>query len=87
MERTGQQPHDYCLLVDPVTKETECFNGAFSKVGIYLANGLCFERVSEMITIPVRDIDLYINREKLLETLNWMNELRSKFIEVYSGTM
>ena len=37
--------------------------------------------------IPVRDIDLYMNREKLLQNLNWMNELRSKFIEVYSATM
>ena len=86
MERTGQQSHDYCLLVDPVTKETEFFKGAFSKVDIYLVNGLCLERVSEMIPIPARDIDLYINPEKLLETLNWMNELRSRFIEVYSGT-
>ena len=53
---------DSCLLVDPVTKVTECFNGAFSKVDIYLANELCFEKVSETIPIPVRDIDLYMNR-------------------------
>ena len=86
-EEPGQQSHDYCLLVDPVTKATEYFNSAFSKVDIYLANELCFEKVHQMIPIPVRDIDLYKNREKLLENLNWMNELRSKFIEVYSATM
>ena len=84
-EKPGQESHDFSLLVDPVTKATECFNGVFSKVNIYLANELCFEKVSE--TIPVRDIDLYMNREKLLQNLNWMNELRSKFIEVYSATM
>ena len=37
-EEPGQQSHNYCLLVDPVTKTTECFNSAFSKVDIYLAN-------------------------------------------------
>ena len=86
-EEPGQQSHDYCLLVDPVTKATECFNGAFSKVDIYLANELCFKKFSKTIPIPVCDIDLYMNREKLLETLNWMNKLRSKFVEVYSATM
>ena len=69
-EEPGQQLHDYCLLVDLVTKATQCFNGAFSKVDIYLANELCFEKVSETNPIPVRDIDLYMNREKLLENLN-----------------
>ena len=86
-EEHGQQSHDYCLLVDSVTKATECFNGAFSKVDIYLANELCFEKVSKTIPIPVCDIDLYMNQEKLLETLNWMNEFRSKIVEVYSATM
>ena len=86
-EEPGQQSHDHCLLVDPVTKATECFSGAFSKVDIYLANELCFEKVSETISTPVRDIHLYMNREKLLENLNWTNELRSRFIEVYSATI
>ena len=86
-EKPGQQSHDYCLLVDPVTKATECFNGVFSKVDIDLANKSCFDKVSQKITIPVHDIDLYMNLEKLLENVNWMNELRSKFIEFYSATM
>ena len=66
-EEPGQQLHDYCLLVDLVTKATECFNGAFSKVDIYLANELCFEKVSATNPIPVRNIDFYMNREKLLD--------------------
>ena len=33
-EEPGQQSLDYFLLADPVTKATECFNGAFSKVDI-----------------------------------------------------
>ena len=86
-EQPGQQSRDCCLLVDPVTKATECLNSAFSKVDVYLANELCFEKVYQTIPIPVRDIDLYKGREKLLENLNQMNELRSKFIEVYSATM
>ena len=47
----------------------------------------CFEKVQDLIPIPVRDIDLYMNREKLLENLNWKNELHSTFIEAYSSTM
>ena len=86
-EELGQQSHDHCLVVDPVTKATECLNSAFSKVDIYLADELCFKKVHQMIPIPVRDIDLYKNWKKLLEILNWMNELRSKFIEIYSATM
>ena len=62
-EEPGQQSHDYCLLVELVNKATECFNGAFSKVDIYFAKELCFEKVSETIPVPVRDIDLYMNRE------------------------
>ena len=46
-----------------------------------------FKKVSETIPIPERDIDLYMNWEKLLENLNWRNELRSKFIKVYSATI
>ena len=60
-EDPGQQTHDYCLLINPDSKVTECFDSVFSKVDIYLANELCFEKVQEMIPIPVRDIDLYIN--------------------------
>ena len=86
-EEPGQQSHDYCLLVDPATKATECFDSVFSKIDMYLANELCFEKVQDLIPIPVRDIDLYMNREKLLENLNWKNELRSKFIEANSLTM
>ena len=86
-EEPVQQSHDYCLLVDPVIKATRCVNGAYSKFDIYLANELSYEKVSKMIPIPVRDIDLYMNRKKLLENLNWMNELRSKLIEVYSATL
>ena len=54
---------------------------------MYLANELCSEKVQDLIPIPVPDIDLYMNREKLLENLNWKNELHSKFIEAYSSTM
>ena len=43
--------------------------------------------MQHLIAIPVRDTDLYMNREKLLENLNWKNELRSKFIEAYSLAM
>ena len=86
-EEPGQQSHDYCLLVDPAAKATECFDIVFSKVDIHLANELCFEKVQDLIPIPVRDIDLYMNRKKLLENLNWKNELRSKFIEANSLTM
>ena len=32
-------------------------------VDIYFAKELCFERVSKTIPVPVRDIDLYMNRE------------------------
>ena len=59
----------------------------FSKVDIYLANELCFEKVQDLILIPVCDIDLYMSQGKLLENLNWKNELRSKFTEDYSLTM
>ena len=86
-EEPGHQSHDYCLLVDLATKATECFDSVFSKIDIYLVNELCFEKVQDLIPIPVRDIDLYMNREKLLENLNWKNELHSKFIEAYSSTM
>ena len=67
-EQTGQQSHHYCLLVDLLTKANEFFNSAFSKVDIYLASKLCFEKLHKMI--PVHDIDLYMNHEKLLENLN-----------------
>ena len=60
-EEPGQQSHNYCLLVDPVTKATECFNSAFSKVDIYVADELCFKKVNQTITIPVFGIDLYKN--------------------------
>ena len=83
----GQQSYDYCLLVNPATKATESFDSVFSKVDIYLANEACFEKVEDLIPIPVRDIDLYMNQEKLLENLNWKNELPSKFIEAYSMTV
>ena len=33
-EEPGQQSLDYFLLADSVTKATQCFNGAFSKVDI-----------------------------------------------------
>ena len=58
-----QQSHDYCQLVDPATKLTECFDGVFSKVDIYLVNELCFEKVQHLIPIPVRDIGLNESRE------------------------
>ena len=86
-EEPGQQSHDYYLLVDPATKVTGCFDSVFSKVDIYRANELCFEKVQDLIPIPVRDIDLYMSQGKLLENLNWKNELRSKFTEDYSLTM
>ena len=54
-------------------KATKCFDSVFSKVDICLANKLCFEKVQDLIPIPLRDIDLYMNREKLLENLNWKN--------------
>ena len=57
-EEPIQQSHDYYLLVDPATKSTECFDSAFSKVDIYLANELRFEKVQDLIPIPVRDMDL-----------------------------
>ena len=63
------------------------FDCVFSKIDMYLSNELCFEKVQDLIPIPVPDIDLYMNREKLLENLNWKNELHSKFIEAYSSTM
>ena len=71
---------DVCMQVD-VCKQM------YAKVDIYLVNDLCFEKVCEMIPIPVRDIELYMNREKLLENFDWMNELHSKFTEVYSASM
>ena len=83
-EKIGQQCHNYCQLVDPITKVTECLDGVFSRVDIYLANELCFEKVQDLIPIPVRDIDLYINRKKHLDNLNWMNELLSNYIDLYS---
>ena len=86
-DEAGQQAHEYCLLVDPKTKAVECFEAVFSKVDIYLANELCFEKVKDIIPIPVRDVDLYMNREKLLENVGWMNELRSNFVEAYSLSM
>ena len=58
-----QQSHDYCLLVDPATKPTECFDSVFSKVDIYLVNELCFEKVQDLFPIPVRDIGLNESRE------------------------
>ena len=58
-EEPGQQSHDYCLLVDRVTRATESFNSAFSKVNICLVNELCFK--NQTISIPVRDIDLHKN--------------------------
>ena len=50
-EEPGQQSHDFYLLVDPVTKATECFNE------------LCFKKVFEMIPISVRDIIVIRNRK------------------------
>lgn len=69
-EEPGHCSQDYCLLVDPVTKATECCDSVFSKVYIYLANGLNFEILQDLILVPVRDIDLHMNREKNLENLN-----------------
>ena len=43
---------------------------------MYLPNELCFEKVHKTIRIPVREVNLYKNRKKLLENLNWMDELR-----------
>ena len=43
--------------------------------------------MKDIIPIPVRDVDLYMNREKLLENVEWMNELRSNFVEAYSLSM
>ena len=85
-EEPGQQSHDFCLLVDPVTKATECFNE------------LCFEKVFEMIPISVRDIivirnkrrsvsygyvdiDLYMNREKL-EAVVQTCSVKKVFLEI-----
>ena len=48
----------YSLLVDHEMKATERFDSVFSKVDIYLANELCFEKVQDLISIPLRDIDL-----------------------------
>ena len=78
---------DVAAALDPPLKATECFDSVFSKVDIYLANELCLGKVQDLVPIPARHIDLYMNREKLLENLNWKNELRSKFIEAYSLTM
>ena len=43
-EEPVHQSHDYCLLVYPVTKATLYFHSVFSKVDIYLANQLWFEK-------------------------------------------
>ena len=43
-EEPGQQSHDYCLLVYPATKATIYFQSVFSKVDIYRANQLWFEK-------------------------------------------
>ena len=48
-EEFRQQSHDYCLLGDPGTKGSECFDSAFLKVDIYLADKLCFEKMQESI--------------------------------------
>lgn len=40
-----------------------------------------------MIPISVRDIELYMNWEKLFENLNWVNELGSKIFEANSKTI
>ena len=79
-EDPGKQSHDYCLIVDPATKTTECYDNV-SKVDRYLANDLCFEKVQDMNPVPARNIDLYVNRNNFLETLNRKNKLRSKFIK------
>ena len=54
-------------------KATEFFDSVILKVDIYLANELSFEKVQELIPIPLCDIGLYMNREKPLENLNWKN--------------
>ena len=46
-------------------KSTECFDSVFSKVDRYLANEICFEKVQDLIPIPLRYTDLYVNREKI----------------------
>ena len=43
-EEPGQQSHDYCLLVYPATKATIYFHSVFSKVDIYVASQLWFEK-------------------------------------------
>ena len=43
--------------------------------------------IIDLIPIHVRDIDLYMNWEKLSGNLNWKNEQHSKFIEAYLLSM
>ena len=84
-EEPNQQAHEYCLEVDPVTKANDCFTAVFEKIDLFFANELCFEKVKDTIPIPVRDTDLYQNREKLLRNLDWIQNLREKFVEAYAN--
>ena len=46
-----------------------------------MANELCFKTVGPTIPIPVRDVDLYTNRGRLLKTSKWKINLRKAFVE------
>ena len=49
----NQPAHYYCNELDPRKRANDCFDVAFTKVHINLANELCFETVSPRIPIPV----------------------------------
>ena len=45
----------------------DCFDAVFGKLDIFLANEFCFGTVGPTIAMPMRDVDLYTSRERLLK--------------------
>ena len=59
----------------------DCFDAVFGKLDIFLANKFCFGTVGPTIPMPVRDVDLYTSRERLLKSSEWMLNLCKTFEE------
>ena len=64
----NQLVHLFCNEIYPRAMANDCFDVVFSKLYIFLDNEFCFGTVGLTIPIPVRDVDLYTSRERLLKS-------------------
>ena len=55
--------HQYCNELDPRTRTNDCFDVAFTKVDVFLANELSFGKVSSRISVLVQLVDLSASRK------------------------